>query len=164
MKLVFLDIDGVLVTELALDGRRALGMRGELIANKACVNALNHILLSTGARIVLSSAWRFCGLEEMKLILAAWGVQGEVVDMIPDLTVSQNGQRHPVQRGEEIKRFVEEVHIDNSRERIERYVVLDDDWSGFEWHLVGASLIATSSTEGLTLDQAKAAVTLLSSR
>lgn len=164
LKFVFVDVDGVLVTEQTLEARRTLGLRGEMIANPACVAALNHIIRSTGARLVLSSAWRFCGLEEMKLILGAWGIQGEVVDMIPDLTVTSNGRYHPVSRGEEIQRFIEDVHLDPSREMIERYVVLDDDWKCFESHPVGARLIATCSTEGLTLDQAASAVNLLTGR
>ncbi len=162
MKLIFLDIDGVLVTDLTLHERRARGLRGEMIANPAAVTALNHLIGSTCARIVLSSAWRFCGLEEMKLILAAWGVHGEVVDMIPDLTRSSNGHYYPVSRGEEIGRFLEDLDRDPNREFVEEYIVLDDDCKGFESHPVGARVITTCSTQGLTFDQAEIGISWLS--
>ena len=80
--LIFLDIDGVLVNRRSLAERS--GTRA--VADKTCVYALNHITTLTGAKIVLSSSWRFCGLEEMRLIFRHWGVSAELISMTPDLT------------------------------------------------------------------------------
>ncbi len=96
MKVLFLDIDGVLNSENMLnrldDEHRALG-------NHVCecyaltqmmdlrlVQRLNEIITETQAKVVISSSWRlFVGFEEVTKILVARGFIGEVIDQTPDL-------------------------------------------------------------------------------
>lgn len=80
-KIIFLDIDGVLVNRRSLKERSGI----KSVADENCVFSLNEIIKLTSAKIVISSAWRFCGLEEMKLILKYWGVIADVVDITPCL-------------------------------------------------------------------------------
>ena len=97
MKLIFLDIDGVLVTLSDLSVR----LKHEKIVNEKCVKNLNRIIIETGAKIVISSAWRFNGLNEMRCILKFWGVLGEVIGATPDLRQAsgQNLRGGPKVRG-----------------------------------------------------------------
>lgn len=149
MKVIFLDIDGVLVTSRTLKER--FGLRS--IANPSCVAALNHITDSTGAKIVISSAWRFCGLEEMKLILSYWGITGDVISVTPDLTRKVLGVYSAVPRSHEIREWMykETAVLDN-------WVILDDggDLDGYLNRLV-----QTEFEEGLTMAQAEEAINLL---
>lgn len=64
MKVVFLDIDGMLVTA------RNLKQRSEMyaVAENKCVYALNYLTSITDSAIVISSSWRFCGRNEMNAI------------------------------------------------------------------------------------------------
>jgi hypothetical protein len=116
MKVVFLDIDGVLVTRRSLKERSGMKAVGEA----SCVEVLNTLLSESGAKIVISSAWRFCGEQEMKLILSHWGVRGEVVGMTPDLT-QRDGESYIIApRGLEIIQWLEE------HPEIQCFLILDD--------------------------------------
>ena len=63
MKIIFLDIDGVL--NVIPQGRDEYGaiFHPEFVAN------LKHIIDKTGAKLVISSTWRMSGLKIMKEIL-----------------------------------------------------------------------------------------------
>jgi hypothetical protein len=137
MKVIFLDIDGVLVNRRSLKERS--GMRA--VADHKCVYVLNHILDTTKAKLVISSAWRFCGLEEMRLILNHWGVRGEVLGITPDLTRKVLGVYSAVERGEEIQQWLNETPADIT------YVILDDDDPGDSWH---SRWVRTQFESGLT--------------
>lgn len=77
--IIFLDIDGVLITKQRyLDGRKLWEK-----ADPACVEALNHLLGHTGADIIVSSAWRGPTITPMQRLLAQWGVHGRVIDVTP---------------------------------------------------------------------------------
>ena len=54
MKIIFLDIDGVL---------NQTGNAASLPFDPNCVMYLNHVIKETGAHIVISSAWRYQILE-----------------------------------------------------------------------------------------------------
>lgn len=118
MKVIFLDIDGVLVTARTLKQRHGR----DKVADNKCVYALNWITRLTGASIVVSSSWRFCGLNEMQRILDFWEVEARIVGMTPDLTRKDStGIYHGIARGHEIQ-----AYLDSSPE-IERFVILDDE-------------------------------------
>ena len=60
MKIVFLDIDGVLKTKQGL--RRAYARHGKLIPDswdEGAVRNLNKLTEEAGAKIVLTSTWRY---------------------------------------------------------------------------------------------------------
>lgn len=150
--IVFLDIDGVLVNRRSLIERSGL----RAIGDGDCVDALNHVTDTTGAEIILSSSWRFCGLNEMRLILRHWGVKAPLIGMTPDLTRSptKHGELYVgVPRGREIQAWLDEAEV-----KPERFVIIDDDCD--MEHLRG-SLIKTEFEVGLTMMDALLAIEML---
>lgn len=150
MKVIFLDIDGVLVNRRSLKERS----RRRAVADPGCVAALNAILERTGAAIVLSSAWRFSGLEEMRLILNHWGVSPHLIGVTPDRTRREaSGLYAGDPREAEIQQW-----LDEQKGLIEAFVILDDD--GDMGHLA-AHLVRTEFEIGLTPAQAEYAIAIL---
>lgn len=139
MKVVFLDIDGVLNTpgnyhEYSVarkkDNENWADMRSKHIAllfDECCVSALNSITNSTGAKIVVSSSWRhfYDGrggrptFAELAELLRTVGVTAEVIGMTPTDLPRRFSESLP--RGKEIKRWLEEHPI------VEAFVILDDN-------------------------------------
>lgn len=152
--IVFLDIDGVLVTIQSLTHRRERGRNGEIVADRLCVDMLNQITDATGAKIVVSSAWRFSGLLEMRAILNLWGVTGEVIDLIPDLTTRRpGGLWEGKERWTEIQNWIHENSVG-----LTRFVILDDiaDMGPYnQFH------VCTKESEGLLREQAYRAVQII---
>jgi len=142
-KIVFLDFDGVLV----LYGHKA---------DSRCVDALNHIVKRTGAKIVVSSAWRFgYSVEELRELLQKWGVVGDVIDKTPAIMRGPYLER--IERGKEIADYLKLEPKDT------KYAILDDDpYSQVVVHekLVD-SLVRTDARVGLTFKHAEKAINLL---
>lgn len=116
MKVIFLDVDGV----LAPHGMRGLcGVRIALLA---------AVVRQTGAEVVLSSTWRYphCREQRMRLRRELWkhGVQLRGMLPILDVPVGAGGLVQASTRGEEIRAWLAEWerHLN-----VERYVILDDD-------------------------------------
>ena len=110
-KVIFLDVDGVLIT-------RKRCMQGYGIVEPRCVEAINSLLEQSGAAIVLSSCWRVGkNPVECRELLANWGVKGTVLDRTPMTNYSDT-------RGDEIQRWIDEYkrHRD-----IEAFAIIDDD-------------------------------------
>jgi|SRR4051812_33317816 hypothetical protein len=104
MKVIFLDIDGVLNTSRTPNPRKL-----PYIVDKKLVERFRRLVRKTGAKVVLTSTWRYdpAGLFSARLHgipFYAW---------IPDLP------HRP--RREEIQRWLK------GRRGITRYVVIDDD-------------------------------------
>ena len=94
MKVIFLDIDGVLNCESAYrngecqyqewiweDGRKDHYQR-------FCVRSkelLNKLIDETGAKIVISSTWRHSGIEFMKKVWEMEEMRGEIIGITPSL-------------------------------------------------------------------------------
>lgn len=148
-KVVFLDIDGVLVTKRLLKQR----VDGRKVAEPDCVSALNHLTQVAGAEIVISSSWRFCGQQEMQAILDLWGVDAPIVGMTPDLTRVEGGIYKAVPRGNEIQQYLDE-HLE-----IKYFVILDDecDMAHLERYMV-----KTKFDCGLTIGDVERAIEILS--
>lgn len=84
-KVIFLDFDGVLNSEkyfyyLKEHGKQTEDVFGSLFDPEA-VSALRKIVEATGAMIVISSSWRFAGLERMRLMWEKRGLAGDVIDI-----------------------------------------------------------------------------------
>jgi len=144
MKIIFLDIDGVLNCENAYragecqyqewtweDGRKDHYQR-------FCVRSkelLNKLIDETGAKIVISSTWRHSGIEFMKKVWSMEKMSGDIIGITPSLRA--NGIHIP--RGMEIKFYLEEMgftHINWSEDKqqkrmdesgVENYIIIDDD-------------------------------------
>lgn len=147
MKLVFLDVDGVLVNRASysLPGS---GSTSRSIAHPDCVKALNMIITETGAFIVVSSVWRYCGTFGMREHLNRWGVtQGRIIGCTPFLQDRI--------RGEEIQSWLDHF----TSVTVESFVILDDDRD--MKHLTHR-LVKTDGIVGLTEADADKAIALLS--
>ncbi len=148
---IFLDIDGVLNSSayfdrigVGRDGLRLPAFSGDQIDPEA-VGRLNEIVATTNARIVISSSWRLGHtLEELRELLAARGLVGNIIGVTPNLMTDA--------RSEEIKKWIERHGATN-------YVILDDD------HLAGVGMgprfVWTSFVYGLTDEHVEQAIRIL---
>jgi hypothetical protein len=143
-KVLFLDIDGVIVTGnsgLAQRERReAEGLMGGFIIDRPdliCVHCLNQILRRSGAKIVISSSWRIGEtLDSMRAILNKWHVDGKVIGLTPSKLSGA--------RGWEIKSWMNKQTLPPSK-----FVILDDSfWNDFDDNLT-AHLVQTTWQDGL---------------
>jgi hypothetical protein len=115
-RIVFLDFDGVL--NQGYDKKRG-APSGFDYSVPSCVLALNALTRAVPAKIVVSSSWRIeHPIEELRGVLRKWGVEGEVIDVTPDL---EDASGFPAARIVEIRAF-----LDMCSEPIESFVVLDD--------------------------------------
>jgi hypothetical protein len=123
MRVIFLDIDGVLNCEKTPNPRKF-----PYIVDPSLLGRLNRIVSLTGATVVLSSTWRYdpAGLFSAKY----WGIPFS--DVIPDMPECA--------RRDEILSWLK------SRPDVERYVVLDDE----DDELDDLPLFQPSSERGLS--------------
>jgi HAD domain in Swiss Army Knife RNA repair proteins len=135
MKIIFLDIDGVIA--LPVPGRKTV------LPSRQCIEQLNRITDATGAKIVLTSGRRFATDNESTL--AEWGVRGEIIGRTPLVGNGLGGNR-----AEDIAQWLTEY-----QEPIEKFVILDDDWDVGELCL---RLIRTDWNDGLTIALAEEAI------
>ena len=158
MRVVFLDIDGVLNNDPWIAGqdrdRWYEGIqpdKGHLQMCRENVAFLGEILALTGAKVVVSSAWRLHHTkEQIGAALRVHGVDADIVGATPSITARPGFYgASPVQRGEEVIDWLAD------HPEVKGYVVLDDrtDFDGIEDHLVN-----TSSFTGLTCDDIDRAV------
>lgn len=123
MKILFLDIDGVLNSGAYI--KRLDGDFDDPInqIDPAAVVRLNALTDMTRAKIVVSSTWRlaFLGhaepLQSLQSCLRTYGITGEVIDMTPS---KPNCVRN--RRGKEIQAWMDEHYSD-----IEKFAIIDDD-------------------------------------
>mgnify|MGYP001378568217 CR=1 FL=1 len=123
MKIIFLDIDGVLKTKQGL--RRAFARHGRFIPDlldDQAVRNLNRLIQATGAKIVITSTWRYGEtITSLQQILNKKGILGTVIGKSPELGGMSDLPTHNISRGQEIDRWLEE-----HTEKI-NYVIIDDD-------------------------------------
>ncbi len=84
-KVIFLDLDGVLNTEEYFNSLKEKGLPtedafGNLFSPNAVAN-LQQIVDATNAQIVVSSSWRFAGLNMLKLMWKERHLPGKVYDI-----------------------------------------------------------------------------------
>ena len=124
MKVIFLDIDGVL--NVIPQGHDAFGG----IFHPDFVDNLKRIIDETDAKIVISSSWRHSGLQKMLDMWEFRNLPGEVIGVTPDLYrfLDFEGERTMV-RGDEIQAVL------NIHPEITHYVILDDDTDMLKYQL-----------------------------
>lgn len=157
MRLIFLDIDGVL--NHGYDTTRG-GPDGFDYCVASCVDALNTILQATDAKIVVSSSWRIVhSLEDLRRILRDWGVQGDVVGATSVDLEDEDG--YPAARIAEIRAYLDAhpctsflvVDDQDVRLDINNAIVSDAE--------IEARLLRTYTRVGLTADLVPWAIALL---
>lgn len=165
MKVIFLDVDGVLNSSLDFFELHYIGHhvnKGTKVLNRAALGLLKWIIDETGAKIVLSSTWRQnVSLDEFhKLIM-----KHEVY--IPrDVFVGRTG--HHATRGLEVMEYI------HQHPYIEEFVVLDDipthfneaffihaDYDKDIDEVVGENVVITNHRHGLEEYQAFRAIQIL---
>ena len=143
---IFLDIDGVLVTHRSM--RAASGKRDHFerhCADKACVAALNDLVERTGARVVVASSWRIGrSVAELQSLLSAWGGKAEVV-----------GRTRREEVNEERGALIRDWAVTHGKPW---FVILDDDTDMGD---LAAYLVRTDFKKGLTKSHVAQALTVL---
>ena len=152
MKVIFLDIDGVLNHEKWYKKRMSLkdGIDSKEWSDHypfyefdpESVDRLNNIIDKTGAKVVVSSTWRHGRrVEDLQEILDRVGFTGEVIDTTPHLNarIRQESAGYTVPRGCEIdwwlktKKFQrinwsEEKQMEFlEKSEVQNYIIIDDD-------------------------------------
>ena len=119
MKVIFLDIDGVL--NVISQGHDEFGS----LFHKHFEDNLRRIIEQTGAKIVISSTWRMSGLEKMQAMWKHRDLAGEVIDVSPDctqlVTYGTFEYYDAVERGHEIQDWLDK------HPEVTNYVITDDD-------------------------------------
>jgi hypothetical protein len=161
MKVIFLDIDGVLNTAIyaqhyfdickhfglsrkdAKDLRH--GLRDEFGSHfdPRPVGLLKWIIEQTNAKIVISSTWRHSGEETMKLMWEMRDLPGEVIGITPLLNTD---------RGEEIAEWLRENEVDS-------YVIIDDDKDMLPEQLL--NFVQTDGEYGITFKETEKIIEIL---
>lgn len=136
---LFLDIDGVLNhrawhlrPKADIEADRAAWGHFYTQVDPACVARVNAIVAALGAKIVVSSTWRFH--EQTPMVLTRRGLKADIVGVTPRSSAGI--------RGHEIQAWMDEHGV-----TAEQIVILDDDSDMV--HLL-PRLVQTANTEGLT--------------
>jgi hypothetical protein len=145
MKIIFLDIDGVLNSQRSFKINRNTGEQIYDHPFPYHVKKLNTILEKSGAKIVLSSAWRSMGRYAVNQIFKECGIIEQIFSMTP---------RMWVKRGIEIQTWIDS----HDELNIESFCIIDDD-SDME-HLM-PFLVKTKNETGLCEEHIKKALLLL---
>jgi len=119
MKLIFLDVDGVLNHSKS---PKWFGAEDNHVLDDDCVGQINRVILQTGAKVVLSSSWRVD--EDAKEVVEHALVDGYVIGRTA-VVLSVHSRR------EEILHWIGNVWPCtfnwNDKETIEQLAVIDDD-------------------------------------
>jgi|SRR3989344_2244681 len=146
MKIIFLDIDGVLATRASI--RKAFQARTrvpsrlkQMFAQIDCEKSalLRDLVAATGAEIVMSSAWRTMLSKRNRTLLMKNLELPDLLDITPFSELGGN-------RGEEIKSWLSNFRA--SVGEIEAFVILDDDV--FDLTDLMDHVVQTSMEDGLT--------------
>ena len=142
MKVIFLDIDGVMNS--VQDGYSFT------IETDKHFRLLKRIVDETGAKLVLSSTWRHfdCDVDVVENRLADFGMK--LIGVTPWLVDSHID----IQRGDEIRSWLQDCE-----EEIESFVILDDDSDMREF--TDTNLVQTDCRIGLTEKDVGRAIAIL---
>jgi hypothetical protein len=157
LKLIFLDIDGVLNNQnwFQSDEYKNLIDNGDVFVRQFCpdsVKLLNRLTDETQAKIVISSSWRSLkNFDRLINILKTNGITGSIIDRTPILSFSPyDDYDYSVPRGCEIKAWME-INKDKLGVGIGKYksyVIFDDDSDMLYWQR--NNFLQTNPQYGLT--------------
>ena len=137
MKVIFIDFDGVLNTERyiteAIENDMPVRDKYGHMFDYKCIDALKTIVEKTGAKIVVSSSWRYAGIKNMKDMWKDRHLPGEVIDVTLSRDSSKLDEQKRIYKelyGEHFYDRTRGQEIDvylKSHPKIDRYVIIDDD-------------------------------------
>lgn len=164
MKIIFLDIDGVLNSELWNKDNEMEISKGKFIDSEK-VRLLSEIINETKAKIVLHSGWRFWfndnimplrkEAEYLVEVLKSYNLN--IYDKTPDLTTVEirKSKKFSLVKAQEILLWLDQ------HDNIEKYVILDDldlNNNGIEMFQ-----IKTDGVIGLTKENVEEVIRMLNS-
>lgn len=132
MKLIFLDIDGVLNSQLWFVRTKGSRERDDL--DTTAIGFLNNLIAATDAKVVVSSTWRLGRtVEELQAVLDRNGFKGEVIGKTEDLRYVTDGDC--IVRGNEILKWMKDhpVELGCAYWEYKDYVIFDDDSDMLYW-------------------------------
>jgi len=162
MKIIFLDIDGVLNGTRFFTGRHTLGLQTERYdafkddIDIIAMGLIKHICDKTGSKIVISSCWRLGRDTE-------WFIEGfkwlgwdsfPIIGMTPRLKFPE--PRKTI-RGDEVDAWLNEQYKTSSE--IIKYVIIDDDSDFKHYHM--DYFVRTKTSEGITYGDTLKAIEIL---
>ena len=137
MKVIFLDIDGVLNSDEYVDRVKKSDIQGiERDIDIEKVKLLKRAIDETGAKVVLSSTWRYTkNARYLKELLANYGIRLDSTPYIQD------------KRGLEIKKWLSE------NQGVEDFLIIDDEiFDSFDEGLM-KKLVKISNGNGRSLGE-----------
>jgi len=140
MKIVFLDIDGVLNNSRMTD---SIG-EGLDVVSKSAVDIFNEFTDETDAKIVISSTWRHVKgrtHEGLVVLLQSLGLTGDIIGQTPVLR-----ERHSL-RGNEIYGWLKENGALVGGD-FNSYVIIDDDSDMLLWQ--ARNFVSVDNYTGIT--------------
>lgn len=149
MKILFLDIDGVLNRYAFLGAPSTIS----LLEHELC-QRLNKILMFTDARLVISSTWRYLIINGHYDILG-FAHMLKTHGVTEAKVIGHTGE-DSVNRGRQIRNYMR-----GNPALFDKYVILDDDDDGMSYH--GANYIKIDGREGLQDRHVDKAIALLGS-
>jgi len=161
VKILFLDVDGVLNGHDWSDEAQSCSIRRE------CVAHLNRVIRETGCKIVLSSAWRYVVLGgDMTLkgfgyLLRTHGLicPSDTMNLIVGCTVPDELPPRPVRDGERGRQCREWLHGPENQWEVTWFAAVDDEEDGFAEF--GIPAVITDGARGLTAEDADRLIGLL---
>lgn len=144
MKIIFLDLDGVICTRF----HRLIEVNGNHFCplNKRCIRNVNKITDATDAKIVISSCWRIGERwESLIQYFKECGIKAEIIGKTPILREADRI------RGDEIQEWLNENPT-------ESFAIIDDDSDMGE---LLPFLVQTETRKGLTDKQVDEAIKIL---
>lgn len=164
MKILFLDIDGVLnsidndyaMCELwRLDKSNKSRDEFGTLFDERCVRWLKWIIEKTDCKIVISSTWRMSGLKTIQLMWETRNLPGEVIDITP-VSVSPEiinlyaATNNEADRGYEIQEWID-------LNKPEHYCIIDDDNDMLDHQ----HFVRTNKSTGINYSSAHGVVSIL---
>lgn len=151
MKVIFLDIDGVM-NMYGSSCRTFMKPYGQHI-EPHLVQRLNYIIEKTNAKIVISSSWR-SDMEDLEKQLKEQGFKywTHVIGKTCQPQVKNENIPYPRNRdcflyndrGEQINKWLQDTNFN-----IEKYIVVDDEVSDIRPHINSKHIFQTDAEEGL---------------
>lgn len=125
MKVIFLDIDGVL-NDPDLDCEIGMYSSDAATLSREMISRVNKVVRCTGAKVVISSSWRLSySLNRIIHMLKTKGFEGEVIDKTPSLP--KFTKTVTLDRSDEIQDWL------SAHPEVENFIVFDDvEFSGFK--------------------------------
>lgn len=156
MKIIFLDIDGVLNSHAWLEQQPPFSLREhpERAIDPDAVQRLNHLTERTGARLVVTSTWRLkWGIRALRQIFVNADIRGTLLDVTEVFIIARATHRALADpREQEILMWLRQ------HPEVTHYVVLDDLAN---LGVLRDRQVLVDAASGLTMDNINEALAIL---